>query len=370
MSLTERVRHLREKRKNFYTSLALNDRMSMVLLTTGAILSTIALIISIAFGMPFFMHLPHVLMIFICIGFPIIFKNSLTVASFTALYFVSFVYFPFVYYTNNGINGSGPYYFIMIIVYFAFYRKGLRLVGILSALVVFYIGVILSGYFFPQLITEYPDTISQYIDIVISLISVSIVLSVIASLTYIEYNKEKDIAIKLASDLEDRNKKLRLLTITDPLTNVYSRQYLMDALQRELDLDSTAESAFYVMMIDIDHFKKVNDTFGHLYGDKVLCMVADKIKDNVRQHDLVARYGGEEFLVLLSHISYDDCIKIANRIKDAVEKAYYRNETNVTVSIGVAKGGLSLSREEVINNADMKMYEAKAGGRNKIMVAK
>ena len=90
-------------------------------------------------------------------------------------------------------------------------------------------------------------------------------------------------------------------------------------------------------MIDIDHFKRINDTYGHLYGDEILKLVANGIGDSIRSHDMLARYGGEEFIVLLSRTNDADAYQTAERIRQHIEKIEYRNERPITVSIGITR---------------------------------
>ena len=127
------------------------------------------------------------------------------------------------------------------------------------------------------------------------------------------------------------------------------------------------------MMIDIDFFKKVNDTYGHASGDEVLRTVASIIKAQLRESDIPARYGGEEFAVLLPYTHIDEAKIVGERLRKAVEEASIQLDKlniNVTISMGLAELTPDLSGEELFKLADKALYEAKESGRNRVCISK
>ncbi len=164
--------------------------------------------------------------------------------------------------------------------------------------------------------------------------------------------------------------KVQELSIVDGLTEVYLRRYLMDRLEEEVDRARRLGLTFSVGMIDVDHFKECNDKHGHLVGDAVLKKIAEKLKNSVREVDMIARYGGEEFCVVLPDTAKDLAMSVAERLRKAVElkeiKAFDES-VKTTVSVGVAtypEDGDSV--EFLIEKADTALYKAKRGGRNKV----
>jgi diguanylate cyclase len=126
-------------------------------------------------------------------------------------------------------------------------------------------------------------------------------------------------------------------------------------------------------MLDIDHFKKVNDTLGHPVGDRVLCEIGSLLKNSVRKKDTVARYGGEEFILILPDANVEASSMIAERIRQSVEKTSFeagQAQINLTVSIGISNlpSHRARSKEELVKMADLALYEAKGGGRNRVCV--
>lgn len=162
------------------------------------------------------------------------------------------------------------------------------------------------------------------------------------------------------------------LAITDGLTGIYVRRHFLDRFDEELLRAKHHNLNISVLMIDIDHFKEINDRYGHLVGDVVLKEITRLIQSNIREIDLLARYGGEEFVAALLDTSKDAAVVAAERIRENVGTSVIRayDETvKVTISIGVAAypedGEL---KERLIEIADIALYRAKAEGRNQVCV--
>lgn len=155
----------------------------------------------------------------------------------------------------------------------------------------------------------------------------------------------------------------------DFLTHVATKRALSDELGRVEDAFNRYKVDYTLCFIDIDHFKIVNDTYGHEAGDVILSTVGKILRKYVRQVDFVGRYGGEEFLVILPSVELLQGVTFANKIRSIVEqfKFLYKNERiNITVSCGVAQRSMHASKEESINAADGLLYKAKEAGRNKV----
>jgi diguanylate cyclase (GGDEF)-like protein len=163
------------------------------------------------------------------------------------------------------------------------------------------------------------------------------------------------------------------LAITDGLTGVYVRKHLMERLEGETDRSRRFGLKLSLLMIDVDHFKRFNDEFGHLVGDVVLRQVAQTIQKSVREVDFVGRYGGEEFSVGLIETDEYTAQQVAERIRRSVEKKDYRaygEHLKVTVSIGYATYSTKLNSVGLmIEQADAALYQAKRLGRNRICAA-
>lgn len=176
---------------------------------------------------------------------------------------------------------------------------------------------------------------------------------------------------KLHAELET----IRAEAMTDALTGAPNRKLFdmeISRLSSDADLNNTS---MVLLMIDIDHFKKVNDNYGHQTGDQVLRLVARVLRDNIKGRDVYARYGGEEFAVILPNTFITDAIKLANMLRESVAGKEVLNRNTgqhlgrVTLSIGVAQLAKGEEPSSVIERADAALYKAKRSGRNQVMAA-
>jgi diguanylate cyclase len=166
--------------------------------------------------------------------------------------------------------------------------------------------------------------------------------------------------------------RLSALTEQDPLTGALNRRGF-DRVYPPSEVEArTMVDPLCVVVVDLDHFKKVNDTYGHAVGDEVLRIVMSELQAGVRRADQVVRLGGEEFLLLLPETTLHRASRVAERIRERIARRTLRvgsQEVRVTISMGVAERALGEPRTELISRADVAMYEAKSSGRNRVVVA-
>lgn len=166
------------------------------------------------------------------------------------------------------------------------------------------------------------------------------------------------------------NDKLREMAIRDGLTGLYNHTFLLEMFQVELDKAKRINSNIAFLMIDIDYFKSINDTYGHMMGDVVIREISALLTDTVRTGDIIGRYGGEEFSIVLTEVTSEQVLDICGRIRKNIEQHVFEvngNSIKVTVSIGVCikKSQSTASKNDIIKIADRALYEAKKSGRNK-----
>lgn len=178
--------------------------------------------------------------------------------------------------------------------------------------------------------------------------------------------------------LRDRVRSGLRASVIDPLTNLYNRRYAESHLKRIADQAHASGRQYALMVVDIDHFKRVNDTYGHQAGDAVLQTVADRLQKSFRTIDLLARIGGEEFLVAMPNTSVDQAHFAAERLRRLINETPFRiaghkQPLNVTVSVGIAVNGLedieTTSLDHLFARADAALYSAKSAGRNKVSIS-
>ena len=165
------------------------------------------------------------------------------------------------------------------------------------------------------------------------------------------------------------------LSTKDGLTGVFNRRYFDIHVRQIVEKSKETNKPVCIMMFDVDHFKQVNDTYGHPAGDAVLKTLASTLKSSFRITDLIARYGGEEFIVLLNNIDLQNCLPVAEKTRSLIEGTEFTIPAQVsvihkTISIGVAEYHQGDTVEEFISKADKALYEAKETGRNKVVASK
>ena len=160
------------------------------------------------------------------------------------------------------------------------------------------------------------------------------------------------------------------LTTMDGLTQIYNRRYFDEQLDREISRSRRYERTLSLVMLDLDHFKEVNDTFGHLAGDSVLKQLASTVRTRIRREDVFARYGGEEFALLLPEITLGGARQLAEKVRKLVERQRFEFDKQVipvTLSVGVATlEPQHREATELVRAADERLFEAKTQGRNRV----
>ncbi|MDM5280790.1 diguanylate cyclase [Paenibacillus silvae] len=186
---------------------------------------------------------------------------------------------------------------------------------------------------------------------------------------------------RIRHELSEANRKLEELVLTDSLTQCYNRRYLTQHLNHEVLTNLQYKTPFSLMLLDIDHFKAINDHYGHVIGDEVLVRTAEAVRGSVRSTDILTRYGGEEFMIYLPHTEHDLAIEIAERVRQAVESNRMAvNHENGSVSITISIGILSIEDFaydhvpedgegyliQLFDAVDKALYQAKQKGRNRV----
>jgi len=193
---------------------------------------------------------------------------------------------------------------------------------------------------------------------------------------FVRVGKSTVVKFSLVDEAEEHAlRTLFELTLRDPLTRLYNRRYFDDRVRSEFSFAERHRTMLALLLVDIDHFKAVNDTFGHLIGDRVLQLVARSISKMMRPEDVLARYGGEEFIIVCRDSSLRNAQILGERVRRSIEAMRLDRlgpALQVTVSIGVAAIDAEhpcASVEALIEAADRAMYEAKRAGRNRIAIA-
>lgn len=214
----------------------------------------------------------------------------------------------------------------------------------------------------------------QYIDITASPIKDvdGRIIAMVETYRNLMQRQTDDELINLVKKFNEAQVRLKQMAITDDLTGLRNRRYIMERLEEEFQRAKRNGRPLSLVMLDIDHFKDINDANGHLFGDSVLKTIASRIRDCLRRHDIVGRVGGEEFLIISPDSGVEEAVLVAERIRRVVHsKAIGEGdiEVSVTLSAGVTiAGSEDKSADRVFSRADTALYKAKQEGRNRVKV--
>ena len=186
--------------------------------------------------------------------------------------------------------------------------------------------------------------------------------------------KPKELLARVKTQLHVQNlqNELRVLASTDPMTKLYNRRYFTKVSAHALDLAKKDKQNLSIIILDIDKFKNINDTYGHQVGDNVIILLAQKLMEYQRKSDIVCRYGGEEFVILLPNTSQDEAKVVAEKIRADIAsftiKLLNTNSLKITISLGVSQIDIEneVNIELALKRADDALYKAKVSGRNRV----
>jgi len=184
--------------------------------------------------------------------------------------------------------------------------------------------------------------------------------------------KNRKYLLETFIDISERKRmdeKLKKLAMTDILTEAYNRTVFDEIITREMERVKRYNKSLSVTLFDIDHFKKVNDKFGHNVGDSVLEKIATIVKKTIRNVDYFIRWGGEEFVIILAETDKKQAYVLAERIRTDIEKFNFTKAAKITISCGVAEFKREDTKNTLIKRADDAMYKAKRNGRNRVVMS-
>jgi diguanylate cyclase (GGDEF)-like protein len=258
---------------------------------------------------------------------------------------------------TGGVDGTGPLWIYIvppITLFFGGLRNGLLSLGI-------FVVAISLLLFYPEdklLTTTYTYEFKSRL--LYSFLTVS------SLFTFYEYSRQS--SFRRMREMSDEFEKQAM---HDPLSGLLNRRGMLEELQYELDRSTRYHHPLTVMMCDIDHFKKVNDQYGHDKGDEIIKALGNLFKTGLRKHDTVARWGGEEYVLLLPETTGEQAFQLAEKLREKIASTQYQYKDktfNVTVSFGLYQFTKDDTIDEAINKADKNLYQAKQQGRNRCII--
>lgn len=263
---------------------------------------------------------------------------------------------------NGGITGGAHYTFLFYGMALCAVYSGWQRNLFLGLLLSITAGLGIFEYYYPQYILYCDDRAIRYIDVITTFL-LTIALTIILFLSYLkDYDHERARVLRYSRLLEK-------MAITDGLTGLFNHSYIYQLLEDRIQESLRYGNKLSAVMFDLDHFKAVNDTFGHEFGNKVLVEVAHTLKKNIRGADLLGRYGGEEFLLICPETGLEEALIAADRLRKAVENLVFENGLTITISGGAAEFEVEMlgPAATLIEYADDALYLAKRMGRNRVM---
>jgi diguanylate cyclase (GGDEF)-like protein len=296
------------------------------------------------------------------------FKHYYGASRFISVFVLLFVYTPILWIYNGGSSSGIPYYLVLFASFLTILvigneksEKTKTLNGIIlllySAIIT---GLIVVEMFFPQIFYKFENPGVRYFDMTISM------LFALAS-NYFILRAFIELYYKQLDQIKEYSLKLEELVVRDSMTNLYNHGFAVNRLTEEVERAARYKGPLSIMMADIDHFKSINDRFGHPFGDEVLIKLAGCFQHSCRNVDIVARYGGEEFLIILPGTSAAMAEHFAQRLSANIHEMQYNNPVEVTISGGITEYHAGDSCASMIDRADALLYEAKKDGRDMIL---
>lgn len=266
------------------------------------------------------------------------------------LLFIAYLYIPFLFFQTAGYNGTALLFSLLAIFILAIIFKGTQRVFAIAINIIILVGCCVVEFFNPGLIVPHASEADKLIDLIVALVLATSGLAIMT--------------VYISNAYEAERERIKTLMNEDALTGAYARRYLFEQLPREMSIAERTDRTLSLLIFDLDFFKKINDTYGHTFGDEVLVTVARAVSTNLRPYDIFARYGGEEFVVVLPNTPFNEALAVAERLRTAVEALRYDNGVTVTISIGATTYHPKETQEAFINRADEFLYIAKDTGRN------
>jgi len=328
---------------------------------SGFFMSIIGAITNIPLGLGVLSAIVPSISVVLCIGGIIYsFRTQKWVdASIIVVSYTAFIMAPMLWFTTGGATGSTmPYLIVMGLVVAVMFKGKLRAFFLITIPLIFAAAIIVE-LLYPDIIRPYTSRTAHYVDLCIGLV-VSFAATVALTISVLKRYR----TAKLES--EALVKRLNEISITDPLTGIYNRRLLTSCLDEEMRKCYESGLPLTICIIDVDHFKLVNDLHGHLCGDRVLIETSRIIKSYMKKDDILGRYGGEEFLIIMKNQPLHEALVTIEGLHKSIQEHVWEEIDSITVSCGISEYVKGISYSDFVGAADKLLYRAKETGRNNI----
>lgn len=340
------------------------DRLYFLFGTAGVISAGAAFGAAVGSGLPWVAAAASLVSFFVMLLLMVVsfFMKDIKFNRIFCSIFLNFFMFPSLFWVTGGVDCGMVLYFILGLSVAALILNGICRSVVLVFALLFYIYNLYLGFEHP----EFAYTLSyeeRWMDMVSSFVIVAVFIVTVILIMSREYQKEHDKVMESA-------RQLNLQATTDSLTRLYNQRFLTDTMNKIIESYMDDAECISAIMFDLDNFKRINDTYGHLQGNHVLRRFASILQEKAGERYVAARYGGEEFVVLMPGCSSESAVQYAEMIRLDVFHDKTLSEltgNSFSVSGGVAQYRKGMSPEEWIQQADANLYVAKENGRNRIV---
>jgi diguanylate cyclase (GGDEF)-like protein len=296
-------------------------------------------------------------------------KQKIRVSRFLAITVLLFIYTPILWVYNGGSASGIPYYILLFFSFLTILTKGeddSNKSKVISGIILITYSLIMTGLLFleflhPEIFYSYDNRIVRYSDIIISMLFALGGNYLILRAFINQYYQH-------LAEIKEYSRRLEELVVRDSMTKLYNHAFIVTRLTEEIEKAARYLRPLSVLMIDIDHFKDINDTYGHDFGDEVLIKIADAIQSCCRSVDIASRYGGEEFLIILPETNATSATVVGERLENIIQNLKFSHDIIITVSGGIVQYKNGNTPSQVFKRVDSLLYQAKNEGRNRIKV--
>lgn len=350
------------KEKFFAKNASLEEKTFLLVSFSGIFMSAIGLAGNLSLGLSVVtLIIPaiNILIDIVCITY-FTKTGRWQIPSFIVILYAIFVLFPSLWFSTGGATGSTMPFVVLIGIFVVIAFKGRFRACILSIVIVMFTTFTLLEMHYPAITTPYPDRESHYIDLALGMILSYCVSVYLAYQVLGDYEKSKKESEALVRQLE-------INSITDALTGIYNRRFLSACLDEEMRKAYDSGDELAICIMDIDFFKKINDTYGHNYGDEVLVGLSRCVAGSLGDDEIFGRYGGEEFLIIFKGCSLAGAVAKMEAVRESLKKLQWVDGICVTLSGGLSAYQKGVSFSKFLEEADGNLYRAKQEGRNRIV---
>ncbi len=357
-------------------------KMYRITLCFAMIVSVVCVIGNVVSGFPFAASIKWIVLFGVSLlaGLATRHERTYPVGRFCFFLFLIAGFLPVAFIDSGGSNNNALGYTFLLAIAVTYLFTGRQRVVLIVLLISVFAMLLLLEYFSPQWITQYPPSsqlIDRLIQVPMQIIAAFLIVRMYAGaydqanrqLATERWNLEHSMEKLSLSEkqLQEANRALEELRITDKLTQIFNRSKIDEVLDLEMARFRRSGAVFCIAMIDIDHFKAVNDTYGHQAGDVVLAEFARRLKAGIRKTDFVGRWGGEEFLILFPDTELVNAYRKTQQLLEDLGKSPFPAAGRMTFSAGVACADSGATAGEMIRQADQALYSAKKGGRSQVI---